>query len=674
MSNPVDVDIVKRVENLRDNLHRHNYRYYVLDDPEISDGEYDRMMRELIRLETAHPGLASPDSPTRRVGAPPLEKFETVDHSIPMLSLDNAFSDSDIIDFDRRIKKILKHDDKIIYTAEPKLDGIAVELVYEDGKLGRASTRGDGVRGELITSNVRTIRSVPILLQKNKTIKVPAILEVRGEVFLGKEGFRQLNEERLRQKQAPFANPRNAAAGSLRQLDSKITAKRPLEIFFYGIGIIEGPVTQSHWETLRVLQLLGFRINPHIRPRISLEEVLEYYQELKENRSMLPYDIDGMVVKVDRVSSQQRLGTTSRSPRWAIAYKFKAMQEITRIEDIKIQVGRTGVLTPVARLMPVIVGGAMVSRATLHNEDEIEKKGIRIGDAVLVQRAGDVIPEVVKVIVSKRTGTETAFVMPKRCPVCDSFITRARDESATRCINSTCPAQVKERIKHFTSKGALDIDGLGDKLVEQLVDRGLLSSYADIFQLEEEQLIHLQRMGTKSARNLLLAIERSKKVTLSRFVYALGIRHVGEHVAGILADKYRIFKSLSNASTDDLKSIEGIGPVLAESLPKFFKQNENRVTISRILDFGVQVVHHNFEKRDVLDGKIFVLTGTLVTMTRSEARNLIKMAGGNVARSVTRNTDYLVVGESPGSKLDLARERHIEIIDEAVLKRLISKS
>ena len=674
MSNPVDVDIVKRVENLRDNLHRHNYRYYVLDDPEISDGEYDRMMRELIRLETAHPGLASPDSPTRRVGAPPLEKFETVDHSIPMLSLDNAFSDSDIIDFDRRIKKILKHDDKIIYTAEPKLDGIAVELVYEDGKLGRASTRGDGVRGELITSNVRTIRSVPILLQKNKTIKVPAILEVRGEVFLGKEGFRQLNEERLRQKQAPFANPRNAAAGSLRQLDSKITAKRPLEIFFYGIGIIEGPVTQSHWETLRVLQLLGFRINPHIRPRISLEEVLEYYQELKENRSMLPYDIDGMVVKVDRVSSQQRLGTTSRSPRWAIAYKFKAMQEITRIEDIKIQVGRTGVLTPVARLMPVIVGGAMVSRATLHNEDEIEKKGIRIGDAVLVQRAGDVIPEVVKVIVSKRTGTETAFVMPKRCPVCDSFITRARDESATRCINSTCPAQVKERIKHFTSKGAFDIDGLGDKLVEQLVDRGLLSSYADIFQLEEEQLIHLQRMGTKSARNLLLAIERSKKVTLSRFVYALGIRHVGEHVAGILADKYRIFKSLSNASTDDLKSIEGIGPVLAESLPKFFKQNENRVTISRILDFGVQVVHYNFEKRDVLDGKIFVLTGTLVTMTRSEARNLIKMAGGNVARSVTRNTDYLVVGESPGSKLDLARERHIEIIDEAVLKRLISKS
>ena len=674
MSNPVDADIVKRVENLRDNLHRHNYRYYVLDDPEISDGEYDRMMRELIRLETAHPGLASPDSPTRRVGAPPLEKFETVDHSIPMLSLDNAFSDSDIIDFDRRIKKILKHDDKIIYTAEPKLDGIAVELVYEDGKLGRASTRGDGVRGELITSNVRTIRSVPILLQKNKTIKVPAILEVRGEVFLGKEGFRQLNEKRLRQKQAPFANPRNAAAGSLRQLDSKITAKRPLEIFFYGIGIIEGPVTQSHWEALRVLQLLGFRINPHIRPRISLEEVLEYYQELKENRSMLPYDIDGMVVKVDRVSSQQRLGTTSRSPRWAIAYKFKAMQEITRIEDIKIQVGRTGVLTPVARLMPVIVGGAMVSRATLHNEDEIEKKGIRIGDAVLVQRAGDVIPEVVKVIVSKRTGTETAFVMPKRCPVCDSFVTRARDESATRCINSTCPAQVKERIKHFTSKGALDIDGLGDKLVEQLVDRGLLSSYADIFQLEEEQLIHLQRMGTKSARNLLLAIERSKKVTLSRFVYALGIRHVGEHVAGILADKYRIFKSLSNASTDDLKSIEGIGPVLAESLPKFFKQNENRVTISRILDFGVQVVHHNFEKRDVLDGKIFVLTGTLVTMTRSEARNLIKMAGGNVARSVTRNTDYLVVGESPGSKLDLARERHIEIIDEAVLKRLISKS
>lgn len=674
MSNPIDADIIKRVENLRDNLHRHNYRYYVQDDPEISDGEYDRMMRELIRLETAHPGLSSPDSPTMRIGAPPLEKFETVDHSIPMLSLDNAFGDSDIIDFDRRIKRILKHDDKIIYTAEPKLDGIAVELVYEDGKFARASTRGDGVRGELITSNVRTIRSVPILMQKNKTIKAPAILEVRGEVFLGKEGFRQLNAERLRQKQTPFANPRNAAAGSLRQLDSKITAKRPLEIFFYGIGIIEGLVTQSHWETLRTLQLLGFRINPQIRPKISLREVLEYYQELKENRSMLPYDIDGMVVKVDRVSFQQRLGTTSRSPRWAIAYKFKAVQETTRIEDIKVQVGRTGVLTPVARLMPVIVGGAMVSRATLHNEDEIEKKGIRIGDTVLVQRAGDVIPEVVKVIESKRTGTETFFAMPKRCPVCDSLVTRAKDESAIRCINSTCPAQVKERIKHFASKAAFDIDGLGDKLVEQLVDRGLLSSYADIFQLEEEQLIHLQRMGKKSARNLLLAIERSRKVTLSRFIYALGIRHVGEHVAGILADKYRIFESLSNASTDDLKLIEGIGPVLAESLPEFFRQNENRVTISRILNFGVQVVHQDFEKRDVLDGKIFVLTGTLVSMTRSEAQSLIKVAGGNVARSVTQNTDYLVVGKSPGSKLDRARERHVEIIDEAVLKRLISKS
>ena len=674
MSNPIDADIIKRVENLRDNLHQHNYRYYVLDDPEISDGEYDRMMRELIRLETTHPSLSNPDSPTMRVGAPPLEKFETVDHSIPMLSLDNAFSDSDIIDFDRRIKRILKHDDKIIYTAEPKLDGIAVELVYEDGKFARASTRGDGVRGELITSNVRTIRSVPILLQKDKIIKVPAILEVRGEVFLGKKRFRQLNEERLRQKQVPFANPRNAAAGSLRQLDSQITAKRPLEIFFYGIGIIEGIVTQSHWETLRTLQLLGFRINPQIRPRISLREVLEYYQELKENRSMLPYDIDGMVVKVDRISFQQRLGTTSRSPRWAIAYKFKAVQETTRIENIKIQVGRTGVLTPVARLMPVIVGGAMVSRATLHNEDEIEKKGIRIGDTVLIQRAGDVIPEVVKVIESKRTGTETVFVMPKRCPVCDSLVTRAKDESATRCINSTCPAQVKERIKHFASKGAFDIDGLGDKLVEQLVDRGLLSSYADIFQLEEEQLLHLQRMGKKSAWNLLLAIEGSKKVTLSRFIYALGIRHVGEHVAGILADKYRIFESLSNASTDDLKSIEGIGPVLAESLPKFFRQNENQVTISQILNLGVQVVHRDFEKRDVLDGKIFVLTGTLVSMTRSEAQNLIKMAGGNMARSVTQNTDYLVVGKSPGSKLDRARERHVEIIDEAVLKRLISKS
>ncbi|MFQ5484895.1 MAG: NAD-dependent DNA ligase LigA, partial [Desulfobacterales bacterium] len=550
---------------------------------------------------------------------------------------------------------------------------IAVELVYEDGKLARASTRGDGARGELITSNVRTIRSVPIVLRENKIITIPSILEVRGEVFLGKERFRQLNSERVRKNLPPFANPRNASAGSLRQLDSKITAKRPLEIFFYGIGMVQGLVTHSHWETLQALQLLGLRINPHIRPKISLREVLEYYKELKETRSNLPYDIDGLVVKVDRISFQQRLGTTSRSPRWAIAYKFKAMQETTQIEDIKVQVGRTGVLTPVAQLTPIIVGGAMVSRATLHNEDEIKKKGIRIGDYVLIQRAGDVIPEIVKVIESRRTGAETAFVMPNRCPVCDSVVTRSKDESAIRCINSTCPAQIKERIKHFASKGAFDIDGFGDKLVEQLVERGLLSSYADIFHLKEDQLSRCERMGKKSARNLLLAIERSKKVPLSRFIYALGIRHVGEHMAGILADKYRNLKNLSNATADDLRSIEGIGPVLAESLPEFFRQNENQAIISQIFGFGVQIVDQDFKKRDVLKGKVFVVTGTL-SMTRSDAQNLIEKAGGNVTSSVTGNTDYLVVGKSPGSKLDRARELHIDIIDEDALKRLIGES
>ena len=671
MQKNIDPVVIKKVGDLRRALHRHNYLYYVLDDPEISDSEYDRMMQALIELETQYPYLSSPDSPTLRVGAQPLDKFETVEHSVPMLSLDNGFRDSDIIEFDNRIKRNLDTDSEIIYTAEPKLDGVAVELVYENGRLVTASTRGDGFRGELITLNARTIRSVPMLIENGKDKNIPSHLEVRGEVFIRKEGFKRLNDERLDQNLTPFANPRNAAAGSLRQLDSRVTAKRPLEIFFYGIGIVSDLVLESHWDTLYALQKLGFRINPHIRPKITIKEVLDYYRELNEKRHLLPYDIDGVVIKVDSLRLQQLLGATSRSPRWAIAYKFKALQETTQVTDIQVQVGRTGVLTPVAYLVPVNISGAMVGRATLHNEDEIKRKDIRIGDTVLVQRAGDVIPEVVKVIASKRTGKERGFKMPQNCPVCNSSVVRSEDEAALRCINTACSAQVKERIKHFASKSAFDIDGLGDKLIEQLVDKELLFSYADIFRLNEDTLKNLERMGPKSAANIIDAIAKSKQITLTRFIYSLGIRHVGEHVAGILARTFESLEKLISATTDDLKKVEGVGPVVAESIAGFFKQYENRNTVNDIIDGGVWILGEDTRKEGALEGKVLVLTGTLESLTRNQAKKIIEMAGGKITGSVSRNTDYLIAGTSPGSKLKLAKDLGVDIIDEETLRRLI---
>ena len=667
----IDPLIIQRVKELRQALHRHNYRYYVLDDPEISDAEYDRMMQELLKLEEDFPDLMSPDSPTLRVGAPPLDKFETIEHSIPMLSLENGFSDQDIVEFDRRIKRNLNTDSDIIYTTEPKLDGVAVELVYENGSLINASTRGDGFSGELITSNVKTIRSVPLRLHTEKEKSIPSLLEVRGEVFIGKEAFKILNNERLDEDFPPFANPRNAAAGSLRQLDSKITAKRPLEIFVYGVGRIADLVLESHSDVLYALQKLGFRINPHIRPKVTIKEVIDCYRELSEQRDLLPYDIDGMVIKVDSLSLQQNLGATSRSPRWAIAYKFKAVQETTQIIDIDVQVGRTGTLTPVAHLSPVNVGGVTVSRATLHNEDEIKRKDIKIGDTVLVQRAGDVIPEVVKVITSKRTGEEKTFSMPISCPVCDSSVIRSENEAALRCINTSCPAQVKERIKHFASKGAFDIDGLGEKLIEQLVDKDLLFSYADIFQLKEDVLKDLERMGSKSAGNIVRAVEDSKRITLNRFIYALGIRHVGEHVAGILANGLKSFDKLRHAEPDELETIEGVGPVVAESIAEFFGQDENLKIVTEIIDSGVEIIDEDSQQTETLSGKVFVLTGTLATLTRSEAKRAIEEAGGKVTGSVSRNTDYLVAGVSPGSKFNRAQELGVDIIDEQTLMKLI---
>ena len=668
-----DPQIIAKVENLRKELHHHNYRYYVLDDPEISDAGYDRMMQELIRLEKTYPQLASPDSPSVRVGAPPLTRFDTISHSIPMLSLDNGFNDAEILDFDNRVKKNLNTADDIIYTAEPKMDGVAVELVYENGKLAAASTRGDGVSGELITDNIKTIRAVPLLMQTSKRKGEPSLLEVRGEVFIGIEAFNKFNQEREDQGLPLFANPRNAAAGSLRQLDSRITAGRPLDVFFYGVGRIADVVSDSHWDLLQSLKRWGFKVNPLIRPRIKINEILAFYRELIDIRHQLPYDIDGMVIKVDSLALQQRLGATTRSPRWAIAYKFEALQETTVLENIEVQVGRTGVLTPVAHLAPVKVGGATVSRATLHNEDEIEKKDVRIGDTVLIQRAGDVIPEVVKVILSKRSGREQKFTMPAVCPVCRSGVVRIEGESAIRCINYSCSAQVKERIRHFASKGAFDLDGLGDKLVDQLVEKKLLTSYADIFNLDGETLAALERMGDKSAANLVQAIENGKRISFARFIYALGIRHVGEHVAALLAAHFKSLEALMDSSEEDLIAIEGIGPVVAESIKRFFNQEENLIIVDRILRSGVQIVFETQKMTGALDGKLFVLTGTLDNMTRRQAKDMITAAGGKVSGSVSKNVDYVIAGESAGSKLVKARELGIAVIDEAAFREMLEK-
>jgi DNA ligase (NAD+) len=670
MPQDLSPQIIQKVDKLRKALHRHNYRYYVLDDPEISDAEYDRMMQELKRLEEDYPQLARPDSPTVRVGASPLEKFESIAHTIPMLSLDNAFTDEDIVEFDKRVRRNLDTRNEILYTAEPKMDGVAVELVYENGILVTASTRGDGLVGEGITNNVKTIQTVPLIMQTEGLADMPPRLEVRGEVFIGIDAFKKLNQERIDQELPPFANPRNAAAGSLRQLDSKVTAARPLEIFCYGVGIVEDIEFESHGELLGSLTKWGFRINPLIRSGITVRSVLDYYRELSEKRHRLAYDIDGVVVKVDRIDQQQRLGTTSRSPRWAIAYKFKAIQEITTLQAIEVQVGRTGALTPVAHLKPVNIGGVTVSRATLHNEDEIQKKDVRIGDQVLVQRAGDVIPEIVKVITSKRDGSEKRFKMPGRCPVCDSPVVRMAGEAATRCINSSCSAQAKERIKHFASKAAFDIDGLGTKLIDQLVDKNLLSSFADIFRLDKDTLSQLERMGAKSAQNLITAIENSKSIAFARFLYALGIRHVGEHVAGLLAGHFGGLDMLMECPREELESIEGIGPIVAESIINFFDQERNRQIINQLFDSGVKLETAAQMTTDKLKGRVFVLTGALPNFTRSQAKALIEAAGGKVSGSVSGNTDYVVAGESPGSKLTKARELGVTVIDEEAFKNL----
>ncbi|AOY58007.1 LigA: DNA ligase [Desulfococcus multivorans] len=629
------------------------------------------MMQELIDLETAYPALADPGSPTARVGAPPLSKFATVRHSVPMLSLDNAFNDADVIEFDARVKRLLDIPDEVLYVTEPKMDGVAVELVYEDSRLVMASTRGDGITGEVITENARTIRSLPLILLSRGSGDIPRRIEVRGEVFIDVGGFQQLNTERAAEGLPVFANPRNAAAGSLRQLDSQVTARRPLKFFVYGIGNVDGLRVYSHGELLLALKQLGFPVNPLVRNGLRLKAVLNRFHELERIRHELPYAIDGMVIKVDRIEFQQRLGDKARAPRWAIAYKFAAVQETTKVLDIDIQVGRTGALTPVARLEPVAIGGVTVSNATLHNEDEVRRKDVRIGDTVLVQRAGDVIPEVVKVIASLRTGNELPFDMPRTCPICGAEAKRIPGEAVTRCINVNCPAQIKGKIRHFAAKSAFDIDGLGSKLIHQLVDRQLIRSYADIFHLDEAVLSQLDRMGPKSAGNLVKAIQASRRLPLSRFLYALGIRHVGENTAEILARQFKTLDRLTAASTEELARIDGIGLEIAGAVRHFFDQKENQEAVQRLLKSGVSLIMTDDPASGRLVGKTFVLTGTLASMTRIEAKARIEAAGGRVAGTISRQTDYLVVGSNPGSKLAKAKTLGIEIIDESDLQNLL---
>ncbi len=657
-------DIRKMAAELREAIHRHNYLYYVLDEPEVSDAEYDRLMQELIALESAYPEFVVPDSPTQRVGAPPLEKFETIAHTVPMLSLENAFAEEEALAFDKRVQRFLKTDSPLLYTAEPKMDGVAVEITYENGRLVEASTRGDGYTGELITPNIRTIKTVPLALISTPSMAIPSRLEVRGEVFIPLDAFKQLNKERLDNGEALFANPRNAAAGSLRQLDSRITANRPLEIFCYGVGTVTDLEFTSHWKILQRLKALEFRVNPHIKPRAGIRDILVYYRGLLDKRHEFPYEMDGIVIKVDDLALQKKLGEKARSPRWAMAYKFPATQETTRILKINVQVGRTGVLTPVAHLEPVHVGGVTVSRATLHNEDEIKKKDIRVGDTVLIQRAGDVIPEVVKIITTRRTGVEQPFKMPATSPGCNSKVFRLEGEAACRCVNASCPAQLKERIKHFASKSAFDIDGLGDNLVGRLVDKGLLKSYVDLFLIDKATIAGLERMGEKSAQNLMDAIAKSKKVSLDRFVYALGIRHVGEHIAHVLARRFKSLSALMSAATDELMAVDEIGPRVSESVRAFFENLENQGNIKRMLKAGVTIETREAATKEALSGKTFVLTGALESMTRSQATDRIEAMGGRVSSSVSRKTTYMVAGKDPGSKLDKAKELGVGILNE----------
>ena len=661
--------IIKEIQELREKIEYHNERYYSLDDPEISDFEYDNMFIRLRALENQHPELISQDSPTQKVGSKPLKTFDEVRHRQTMLSLENAFDDKEIKDFDSRIKKYLKAGAEftVEYTVEPKMDGLAVELVYENGKLTIASTRGDGTTGENVTQNIKTILTVPLsLFNITGNRSVPDLLEVRGEVYMEKQAFEMLNRDRISHKMPPFANPRNAAAGSLRQLDSKITAKRRLNMFCYGVGEVSEPTGATYYETMLALQTMGLRVNrPHIKICSNINEAMEYCHHLEETRDDFPFEIDGAVIKVNSLELQEKLGLKTRSPRWAIAFKFKPVQGTSKILKIDVQVGRTGALTPVAHLEPVEIGGVIVKRATLHNQEEIDKKDIRVNDTVIVQRAGDVIPEVVKIIEAKRTGDEIKYRIPENCPVCGTRVVKTEGEVVIRCPNRKCPAQVLAGLRHFVSKGAMNIEGLGDKIVTQLIDRGFVRQGADFYRLGMDQLLELDKIEKKSAENILNAIEKSKKTTLAKFIFALGIRHVGEHIAAILAERYHNIKELSDISETELLLVDEIGPQIAESIVTYFSDEENTAHISNLLDSGIEFENIASDDNSPVAGKNIVVTGTLSSMKRSEFKEFVVTKGARFSTSLGKNTDYLVYGVDPGSKLGKAGELGVEVMDES---------
>jgi DNA ligase (NAD+) len=659
-----------RIEELKKLINFHNHRYYVLDNPVISDMEYDDLIRELDNLERQFPEFLTGDSPTQRVGGEPLPYFQKVVHRLPMMSLADAFDEGELKDFHRRVTDVVG--DEVEYVVELKIDGLAVSLTYMDGLFKTAATRGDGVVGEDVTHNVRTIRSVPLKLSFTND-KRPSIIEVRGEVYIPIDGFKKLNEEREDLEQPVFANPRNAAAGSLRQLDPGITAQRPLSTYVYALGYVEGAEFETHFEVLEFYRAAGFRVNPHIVLLKDFSDVIKYCMSWKEKRDSLPYEIDGMVIKVNSLSQQKMLGFTSKSPRWAIAYKFPAEQKITVVEDIIVRVGRTGVLTPTAVLSPVRIAGSTVSRATLHNEDYIREKDIHIGDTVVIQKAGDIIPEVVEVIKEKRRGIEKRFDMPHRCPVCGSETVRLSGEAAYRCTGVSCPAQVSRGIIHFASRDALDIRGMGPAVVSLLLSGGLIRDAADLYLLKKEDIVNLERMGEKSADNLVAAIEESKKRSLGRLIYALGIPFIGAKAASILAGAFGTMEKLQGAKYEDLIKIPEIGDKMAESILTFFAQSQTKDLIARLKTAGVNMMGETTEPGMMpMENLTFVLTGALEKYSRKQAEELIQGMGGRVTGSVSKKTDYVVAGKDPGSKYDKAINLGIKVLDEEQFEQLMA--
>ena len=668
--------VSERLAALRTVVSEHQRRYFVEDQPTVSDAEYDALYRELQDLEAARPHLVTSDSPTQRVGAEPAEGFESVAHQVPMLSLDNARNVDELREFEARLMRLQDESPQpLSYVVEPKIDGLGVALLYENGELVRGATRGDGRVGENITQNLRTIRSVPLRLDGE--LARLSRLEIRGEVYMPRRAFARLNRQLEADGLAPFANPRNAAAGSLRLLDSRITARRPLDIFFYTLGYAEpAHAVTSHWDALQTLSQAGCRINTQAAHCNTIDEVVAYCQGLEAERNELDYEADGVVVKVDDLALQEAFGATAHHPRWAVAFKFAAQQAVSVVREITLNVGRTGALTPTAVLDPVHIAGVTVRRASLHNEDEIRRKDIRVGDTVWVERAGDVIPQVVSVILDQRPANSEAFVMPERCPVCETPVYRPEGEVVARCPNAVCPAQLRERLLHFAGRRAMDIDGMGAAVVDQLVDRSLVSDFADLYALDQSTLEGLDRLAEKSAGNLVNAIARSRKRGLARLLFGLGIRHVGERAAALLAAHYGSFDALAQADTEELADIRDVGPVIAESVSQFCAQEENRRTLERLAEAGVRldqdpVAATPSDAAQTLAGKVFVLTGTLPNLKRSDAQALIETAGGRVTASVTRKTDYVVAGDDPGSKLQRAEDLGIAILDETALHDLV---